>query len=188
MFAYRKILHYDAAMKTILLTAALLIASTATATPKRGFVGHSGGLQDQPKPVVHVVHVDVVTREQAMGMVKQDAKLLDAIQKVETGGEEDPAHAKGDHGLAHGWYQLHESYFKDAETQMKEKFFDYLTACADKVDSQIVVSLYWRKWGAHTMQEKALCHHYGYTKWHADKTADADGYWAKVQAAMKTAK
>jgi hypothetical protein len=41
-------------------------------------------------------------------------RILDAIQKVETGGEADPANAVGDNGKAIGPMQIHRSYWKDA--------------------------------------------------------------------------
>lgn len=41
-------------------------------------------------------------------------RILDAIQKVETGGCKDPANAVGDNGKAIGPMQIHRAYWQDA--------------------------------------------------------------------------
>jgi hypothetical protein len=130
--------------------------------------------------------------EQAEKMPARYAKLLDAIEKVETGGEKDPSIALGDHGKARGWMQIHADYYADAASQVVSKASNPLTyanACADRNKSRVIVCLYWRKYGVlgASDRDKALTHHYGPSgrPGGANNKKDPHGYWKKVQEAMK---
>lgn len=167
-------------MKYIILIMAVLFAImpfSAIAAPRQG----DPQLREKQKPV----RKDTIKIEEARTLVAPNRRLLDAIQKVETGGEKDPANAVGDNGKALGWFQIHKDYYLDAASQMHDNYIHYRTGVHDLKESQIIVCLYWRKHGVKTDKDKALIHHYGATKWRADKNADPDGYFAKVQAAMR---
>ncbi len=106
--------------------------------------------------------------------------LLAAIIAVESGGSPDPAHAVGDHGLAHGWVQAHHDYYMDAKAA-DGTLPPYAKACESKEASVSMVRAYWKRWGPVTDRERALCHHYGVSVWRRDKNADPDGYWKKIK-------
>jgi len=110
--------------------------------------------------------------------------LQDAIQRVETGGEKDPAHAIGDRGLARGWLQIHPTYYQDAQEYAKahgRPLPPYAITCADKAASRACMEAYWARYKVRTDMDRALLHHYG-PDWR--RLGDRHGYWAKVQKAM----
>lgn len=113
--------------------------------------------------------------------------LQDAIQRVETGGERDPAHAIGDHGLARGYLQIRAAYHQDAlewAVAHGKPLPPYATTCASEAHSRACMGYYWARYGAKTDRDRALCHHYG-PGWR--KMADRHSYWAKVKTAMQAA-
>jgi hypothetical protein len=110
-----------------------------------------------------------------------DARLLDAIQQVETGGQRDPAHATGDHGLALGWLQHHADHWADAQGADRS-LPAWQVGATDLPTARRAAVAFWARYRANGDREKALTHHYGpagrrgKAKW-----ADPDGYWRKVQ-------
>ena len=114
-----------------------------------------------------------------------DARLLDAIQRVETGGERDPAHATGDHGLALGWLQHHADHWEDARGADKT-LPAWEVGATDLPTAKRAAVAFWARYHAQGDREKALTHHYGPAgKKGCKKWCDPDGYWAKVQKALK---
>lgn len=110
-----------------------------------------------------------------------DARLLDAIQAVETGGEKDPAHAVGDGGLALGWMQMHPDCYADCKAQDKT-LPPYRECAMSRTESRRAVLAYWKKYGCKTDREKALCWHYGPG---FRRVADRHHYYEKVKREMK---
>jgi len=73
--------------------------------------------------------------------------LLDAIQKQETGGCVDPAHAVGDDGRSRGWYQIQYAYWLDTrrpgDPRDRESYF---RDTASRTVSRQVVLRYWSRY------------------------------------------
>ena len=114
-----------------------------------------------------------------------DCRLLDAIQKVETGGQRDPAHAIGDHGLALGWLQHHADHWQDARDADKT-LPAWRVGATDLPTARRAAVAFWIRYRATSDREKALTHHYGPAgRVGGKKWADPDGYWRKVQKAMR---
>ncbi len=117
----------------------------------------------------------------AQAEVSQNETLLGAIQRVETGGQKNPAKAVGDHGLAHGWYQMHPDYYDDAK-QESPWLPSYEVCCADKHLSQLCVVSVWAKYKINSDKWRTLLHHYGPSgRPHKKNSSDKDLYWPKCQ-------
>lgn len=181
--------HFQENAMRYIILAFILISYPAFATG--GFVGGTGGVRPapRPKPVVEVKKDSRLTRDEAMSQVVKHAKLLDAIQAVETGAEADPAHAVGDHGSALGYLQIHQSYYDDAKFQARENFIKiYKVTCADRDLSRMCAVLMWSKYPkAKNDRDLALLHHYGPSALPGSSkhVHDPDGYWEKVKKNMK---
>lgn len=174
-------------MKTIILTAALLIASCpAFAGPAVKIDKNPHGIQWREKKPAE--KSERVTLEVAQAAAKKYKRLLDAIQKVETGGEKDPANAKGDKGKALGYFQIHRDYFCDAASQAQTGYLRYDKDCRDAEKSRVIVVLYWRKWAkSWSDRDLALMHHYGPSGLPGtdNNKKDPDKYWDKVKKVLK---
>lgn len=111
-------------------------------------------------------------------LADQVDRLLDAIQVVESGGGPGP-YKRGDGGRARGAYQIWASYAKDA---------GYKWSDADTVAvSRKIVRAYWLRYAKPELSRGdlkglALCHHLGPS---FRTRVRNDGYWGKVQRAMK---
>lgn len=172
-------------MKHFILAIAVLIAPASIAGNfvERDTTPRGPQLREKAKPE----YKERLTEVEAKTLPPRYKRLLDAIQKVETGGEKDPAKAVGDKGKARGWYQIHLDYYRDAQTQMYTNWGSYLSSCANRDESSVIVCLYWRKYKVSTDRDRALIHHYGPSALPGTETnkKDPDGYWQKVQKAMR---
>lgn len=155
---------------------------------------HGGFGTMQPSPHTAPAHdakpVDTrYTPDQAKEEVIKNQKLLNAIQKVETGGEKDPSKAKGDNGAALGWFQIHRDYWKDAmKASATAMFGDYTHDATELDNARITVVCYWHYCKKQLSDKgKALFHHYGPSGLPGNSKFenDPDGYYVKVQKAMK---
>ena len=110
--------------------------------------------------------------------------ILDAIEKVETGGQCDPANAVGDQGRALGPFQIHRVYWADAVEHDKSLVANGETydSVRDRAYARRVVMAYWsryaKSWDAQTLARI----HNGGPKGHVRKATL--GYWAKVKAKL----
>jgi len=102
--------------------------------------------------------------------------LLDAIQKVETGGCTDPDNAVGDSGLAVGRFQIHKSYWIDS--RIPGEWED----CKNKEYAERVVRAYLARYCLDGDYEAEARTHNGGPKGAAKQTTLA--YWHKVQKAL----
>jgi hypothetical protein len=104
--------------------------------------------------------------------------ILDAIQKVETGGCKDPCNAVGDQGKAIGPYQIHLVYWKDA-VQYDPSIGGTYADCKDlKYARQIVIaylSRYAPNWECETV---ARIHNGGPKGYLRSSTLS---YWKKIK-------
>lgn len=105
---------------------------------------------------------ETLTKEQAMVEVSKNSILLASIERVETGGEKNPAVAVGDHGKALGWMQIHPDYYAQAK-KSAPWLPPYRTVCKDKTLSRVCVVAHWASYNElnKSNREKALVHHYG---------------------------
>ena len=110
--------------------------------------------------------------------------ILDAIEKVETGGQRDPANAIGDGGKALGPMQIHRVYWVDAVDHDPSLVANGETydSVRDRAYARRVVMAYWsryaKSWDAQTLARI----HNGGPKGH--RKAATLGYWAKVRAKL----
>jgi len=110
--------------------------------------------------------------------------ILDAIEKVETGGQRDPANAVGDQGRALGPMQIHRVYWVDAVDHDPSLVSNGETydSVRDRAYARRVVMAYWsryaKSWDAQTLARI----HNGGPKGH--RKAATLGYWAKVRAKL----
>jgi hypothetical protein len=110
--------------------------------------------------------------------------ILDAIEKVETGGQRDPANAIGDGGKALGPMQIHKVYWLDAVDHDPSLVSNGETydSVRDRAYARRVVMAYWsryaKSWDAQTLARI----HNGGPKGH--RKAATLGYWAKVKAKL----
>ena len=83
-----------------------------------------------------------------MGSVGFDwDRFLNALQRVESGGEKNPDQAVGDNGNALGRYQLWRNYVKDAKEFDKTLTQDYRTIATDKELAGKAVVSYLTRYG-----------------------------------------
>ncbi len=132
-----------------------------------------------------------LTNDQAQALVEKHKKLLDAIAKVESGGEKNPDAAVGDNGEALGRFQIHKEYWDDAFKHAAVKHHFYKDGAKIKIEAELCVVCYWHNYPkAVSDKALALCHHYGGSCMPGTEKfiQDRDGYWPKVEKAMKDAK
>ena len=104
--------------------------------------------------------------------------ILDAVQKVETGGSKDPANAVGDGGKAIGPLQIHYSYWKDAvdfDPSIGGKYSD----CKNEAYARKIVIAYWTRYAPNwSFETLSRVHNGGPKGWKKPSTLD---YWRKVR-------
>lgn len=109
-------------------------------------------------------------------------RILNAIRKVETGGEKDPANAVGDGGKAIGPFQIHHSYWKDAvdfDPSIGGKYSD----CKNDEYARKIVIAYLTRYAPNWDDETVARIHNGGPKGH--KRATTLDYWAKVRKFLR---
>lgn len=128
-----------------------------------------------------------ISRADAEEQVDALEPLLDAIQKVESGGCKDPANALGDNGRAIGWLQMWPAVHADAK-RLAPWLPPYKTCAKDRRLARLVAVAYWAVYQAHDDRERALIWHYGPSgrNGHASNVTDRHGYWAKVFIKMRS--
>lgn len=146
-----------------------------------GWVGLSAVSPPPPTPW----HSPVEPREVAptpvpAGVVEKDplAALFTALASVESGGRDD---AVGDHGLAIGRYQIHESYWLDAKMPSGT-----WSDVRDPAYAEAVMRAYWKRYAKSALQQadfETLARiHNGGPRGAAKHATDA--YWSKVSKAL----
>ena len=110
--------------------------------------------------------------------------ILDAIEKVETGGQRDPANAIGDGGKALGPMQIHRVYWLDAVDHDPSLVANGETydSVRDRAYARRVVMAYWSRYAKSWDSETLARVHNGGPKG-ATKRATL-GYWAKVKVKL----
>ena len=110
--------------------------------------------------------------------------ILDAIEKVETGGQRDPANAVGDQGRALGPMQIHRIYWLDAVDHDPSLVANGETydSVRDRAYARRVVMAYWSRYAKSWDSETLARIHNGGPKGH--RKAATLGYWAKVRAKL----
>jgi len=110
--------------------------------------------------------------------------ILDAIEKVETGGQRDPANAIGDGGKALGPMQIHRVYWLDAVDHDPSLVANGETydSVRDRAYARRVVMAYWSRYAKSWDSETLARIHNGGPKGH--RKAATLGYWAKVRAKL----
>ena len=110
--------------------------------------------------------------------------ILDAIEKVETGGQRDPANAIGDGGKALGPMQIHRIYWLDAVDHHPSLVASGETydSVRDRVYARRVVMAYWSRYAKSWDAETLARIHNGGPKGHTKRATL--GYWAKVKAKL----
>ena len=110
--------------------------------------------------------------------------ILDAIERVETGGHADPANAVGDGGKALGPYQIHRVYWQDAVERDLSLVADGQTYdnVRDVAYAERVILAYWSRYAKAWTHEELARIHNGGPKGYVRKATL--GYWAKVRAAL----
>ena len=110
-------------------------------------------------------------------------RVLDAIQKVETGGCKDPSLAVGDNGKAIGPLQIHYSYWKDAidfDPSIGGKYSD----CTDEAYAREIAIAYFSRYSPNWKIETLAGNHNGGLKGHLRKaTVNYRAKVAKIYAA-----
>jgi len=111
--------------------------------------------------------------------------ILDAIERVETGGHRDPANAIGDGGKALGPLQIHRVYWADAVEHDKSlvangETYDNVRC---RVYARRVVMAYWNRYAPSYDAQTLARIHNGGPKGHVRKATL--GYWAKVKAKLR---
>ena len=117
-------------------------------------------------------------------------KVLDAIQRVESGGSKDPANQIGDNKKALGWMQLHRPYVQDAKEYDKSLGkYTYEEICRSRELSRKATVAYLTRYAGKdaTPKQYSFCHNSG-SGWRK-KTGRAlenlNKYWAKIQKHLK---
>jgi hypothetical protein len=110
--------------------------------------------------------------------------ILDAIEKVETGGQRDPANAIGDGGKALGPMQIHKVYWLDAVEHDPSLVANGETyqSVRCRIYARRVVMAYWSRYAKSWDSETLARIHNGGPKGHAKRATL--GYWAKVRAKL----
>ena len=110
--------------------------------------------------------------------------ILDAIERVETGGHADPANAVGDGGKALGPMQIHRVYWADAVEHDPTLVANGETyqSVRDRTYARRVVMAYWSRYAKSWTSEELARIHNGGPKGHAKRATL--GYWAKVKKAL----
>jgi len=110
--------------------------------------------------------------------------ILDAIEKVETGGQRDPANAIGDGGKALGPLQIHKVYWLDAVDHDPSLVANGETydSVRDRAYARRVVMAYWSRYAKSWDAETLARIHNGGPKGHTKRATL--GYWAKVKAKL----
>lgn len=110
--------------------------------------------------------------------------LLDAIQKVETGGERDPANAVGDNGDSYGWLQIGDAVLADVNAIYPHATFTRKDT-ADLQRSRMIAVIYLMHYCTEerlgrtpTLEDAARIWNGGPNGW---KKRSTRKYWAKVQ-------
>ena len=110
--------------------------------------------------------------------------VLDAIERVETGGHRDPANAVGDGGKALGPMQIHRVYWQDA-VQFDPSLVangETYQSVRDRTYARRVVMAYWSRYAKSWDSETLARIHNGGPKGHVKRATL--GYWAKVKAKL----
>jgi len=110
-------------------------------------------------------------------------KLLDAIEKVESGGR---PNAVGDQGRSRGAYQIQQGYWQDATKHGKVNWA-YKPNVYDKAKSRQVVQMYWKRYAPEAyrrgdMETLARIHNGGPN---GHKKQATQKYWAKVKKEIR---
>ena len=110
--------------------------------------------------------------------------ILDAIEKVETGGQRDPANAIGDGGKALGPMQIHKVYWLDAVEHDPSLVANGETyqSVRCSIYARRVVMAYWSRYAKSWDAETLARVHNGGPKGHTKRATL--GYWAKVRAKL----
>ena len=110
--------------------------------------------------------------------------ILDAIERVETGGHADPANAVGDSGRALGPLQIHRVYWQDAVEHDPTLVANGETYASvrNRAYARRVVMAYWSRYAKSWDSETLARIHNGGPKGHTKRATL--GYWAKVQKAL----
>jgi hypothetical protein len=110
--------------------------------------------------------------------------ILDAIEKVETGGQRDPANAIGDGGKALGPMQIHRVAWLDAVEHDPSLIANGETydSVRDRAYARRVVMAYWSRYAKSWDAETLARVHNGGPKGHTKRATL--GYWAKVKAKL----
>jgi hypothetical protein len=110
--------------------------------------------------------------------------ILDAIEKVETGGQRDPANAIGDGGKALGPMQIHRVYWLDAVEHDPSLVANGETydSVRDRAYARRVVMAYWSRYAKSWDSQTLARVHNGGPKGHTKRATL--GYWAKVKAKL----
>jgi hypothetical protein len=111
-------------------------------------------------------------------------RLVDAIEHVETGGEQDPANARGDGGRSLGPYQIMRAYWIDSRMPGQYK------QVRDRAYARQVVLRYWKRYapralkraGMRDLEVMARMHNGGPA---GHRKAATIGYWKKVRARLQ---
>ena len=113
--------------------------------------------------------------------------FFNALQTVETGGEEDPATAVGDNGASLGWYQIQRAYWQDAT----ERDWGHGGAYEDVTNrryAERVMMAYWQRYAPDALRDrdfKTLARiHNGGPKGHRKKATLS--YWRDVQHILRS--
>lgn len=110
-------------------------------------------------------------------------RILDAIQKVETGGCKDPSLAVGDNGKAIGSLQIHYPYWKDA-TDFDPSIGGKYSDCTDEAYARKIAIAYFTRYSPNWEIETLAGIHNGGTKGHLRKaTVNYRAKVAKIYAA-----
>ncbi len=176
-------------MRSFIIAISFILATPAFAGHSINRDPHHHGAAPVEKKVIK--GPKKITKEESVVLVNQSRRLLDAIQQVESGSQKDPANSVGDHGRAHGWFQLHSDFFADSQSMLKGSYMDYAKTCKDADASRIAVVLYWHKYAHENgTRDLAILFHYGTSGLPGkDKYKnDPDAYWPKVEDALKTIK
>ena len=109
------------------------------------------------------------------------APILDAIERVETGGHRDPSNAVGDSGRALGPMQIHKVYWQDAVQHDPSLVANGETyqSVRNRAYARRVVMAYWSRYAKSWTAEELARIHNGGPRGH--KVKGTLGYWAKVR-------
>ena len=105
-----------------------------------------------------------------------------AIRQVESNGDD---RAIGDGGRSLGPYQISRAYWQDANEHLERRgrrTYDYDTLVWDSLTSEIIMSAYWDRYGAKTLEDKARMHNGGPRGHLRDSTLV---YWERVQRVLE---